>query len=117
MIYKEEHSSLLDTLPVLEDNKFDIRAIPLVENDRLHSIIVRFKDIELISEEYDMGYKESISLLSEINGIPVKYIGVGEKIDDLQKFDPDEYINALFSDFDLKSDEEILADEYINKDE
>jgi len=76
LIYKEEHSSLLDTLPVLEDNKFDIRAIPLVENDRLHSIIVRFKDIELISEEYDMGYKESISLLSEINGIPVKYIKV-----------------------------------------
>ena len=30
---------------------------------------------------------------------------------------PDEYINALFSDFDLKSDEEILADEYTNKDE
>ncbi len=29
-------------------------------------------------------------------GIPVKYIGVGEKIDDLQKFDADEYIRAIF---------------------
>jgi len=30
-------------------------------------------------------------------GIPVKYIGVGESIDDLQKFDADEFVNALFN--------------------
>jgi len=30
-------------------------------------------------------------------GIPVKYIGVGEKIDDLQKFDPKAYVDALFA--------------------
>ena len=29
-------------------------------------------------------------------GIPVKYIGVGESIDDLQKFDADAFVNALF---------------------
>ena len=29
--------------------------------------------------------------------IPVKYIGVGETIDDLQKFDPDDFVNALFT--------------------
>lgn len=29
-------------------------------------------------------------------GIPVKYIGVGESIDDLQKFDADTFVNALF---------------------
>ena len=29
-------------------------------------------------------------------GIPVKYIGVGETIEDLQKFDADEFVNALF---------------------
>lgn len=29
-------------------------------------------------------------------GIPVKYIGVGEQIDDLQKFDADDFVNALF---------------------
>ena len=28
--------------------------------------------------------------------IPVKYIGVGETIDDLQKFDADAFVNALF---------------------
>lgn len=29
-------------------------------------------------------------------GIPVKFIGVGEKMDDLQKFDKDNFINAMF---------------------
>ncbi len=29
-------------------------------------------------------------------GIPVKFIGVGEKVDDLQKFDPQEFVRALF---------------------
>ena len=29
-------------------------------------------------------------------GVPVKYIGVGETIDDLQKFDADDFVNALF---------------------
>lgn len=31
-------------------------------------------------------------------GIPVKYIGVGEKIDDLQVFDPNAFVDALISD-------------------
>jgi fused signal recognition particle receptor len=29
-------------------------------------------------------------------GLPVKYIGVGEKADDLAPFNPDEFVNALF---------------------
>ena len=29
-------------------------------------------------------------------GIPVKFIGVGEKIDDMQEFDADEFVSALF---------------------
>ncbi len=43
----------------------------------------------------------AISIQSEM-GIPVKYIGVGEGIDDLQKFDADDFVNALF---DLKGSE------------
>jgi len=31
-------------------------------------------------------------------GIPVKYVGVGEQIDDLQLFDPDQFVDALFDD-------------------
>jgi len=37
----------------------------------------------------------AVAVQSEL-GIPVKYIGVGEQLDDLQKFDPAEYCNALF---------------------
>ncbi len=37
----------------------------------------------------------AIAIQAEL-GIPVKYIGVGEQIDDLQKFDPDDFVNALF---------------------
>ncbi|MBO7402396.1 MAG: signal recognition particle-docking protein FtsY [Lachnospiraceae bacterium] len=34
--------------------------------------------------------------IQDAMGIPVKYIGVGEKLEDLQKFDADEYIRAIF---------------------
>lgn len=37
----------------------------------------------------------AVAIQSEL-GLPVKYIGIGEKIDDLQKFDAKEFINALF---------------------
>ena len=37
----------------------------------------------------------AVAIQSELK-IPVKYIGVGESIDDLQKFDSDEFVNALF---------------------
>lgn len=37
----------------------------------------------------------AVAIQSELK-IPVKYIGVGETIDDLQKFDSDEFVNALF---------------------
>ncbi|ABP67212.1 signal recognition particle-docking protein FtsY [Caldicellulosiruptor saccharolyticus DSM 8903] len=36
-----------------------------------------------------------VSICDELK-IPVKFIGVGEKIDDLQEFDPKEFIDALF---------------------
>ena len=38
----------------------------------------------------------AVAIQSELE-IPVKYIGVGETIDDLQKFDSDEFVNALFN--------------------
>ena len=44
----------------------------------------------------------AVAIQSELN-VPVKYIGVGETIEDLQKFDVDEFVNALF---DIKPEEE-----------
>ncbi len=53
----------------------------------------------------------AVAIQSELK-VPVKYIGVGETIEDLQKFDPDEFVNALF---DVKLDkDETDADKDIN---
>lgn len=37
----------------------------------------------------------AVAIQAEL-GVPVKYIGVGEKIEDLQKFDAESYVSALF---------------------
>lgn len=37
----------------------------------------------------------AVAIQSELH-VPVKYIGVGETIEDLQKFDSDQFVNALF---------------------
>ena len=37
----------------------------------------------------------AVAIQSEL-GIPVKYVGVGEKIEDLQKFDSEDFVKALF---------------------
>lgn len=44
----------------------------------------------------------AVAIQAEL-GIPVKYIGVGETMDDLQKFDADTFVNALF----VKKEEEM----------
>lgn len=38
----------------------------------------------------------AVAIQSEL-GLPVKYIGIGEQIDDLQKFRADDFVNALFN--------------------
>ena len=43
----------------------------------------------------------AVAIVSELN-IPVKYVGVGEGIDDLERFNSDEFVDALF---DVKKDD------------
>ena len=50
----------------------------------------------------------AVAIQSELK-IPVKYIGVGETIDDLQKFDAEQFVNALF---DVKLDD-VEAEELV----
>ena len=38
--------------------------------------------------------------------IPVKYVGLGEKLDDLQPFNPESYVYGLFADM-IEQNEEI----------
>lgn len=51
----------------------------------------------------------AVAIQSELN-VPVKFIGVGESIDDLQKFDSDEFVNALFEVTPEKDEDEEEAD-------
>lgn len=62
-----------------------------------------------------------IAIKNELQ-IPIKYIGVGEGIEDLQPFDPVEFVDALFNfrddDFSLSKEEEaILTDEEEEREE
>ena len=45
----------------------------------------------------------AVAIQAEL-GIPVKYIGVGETIDDLQKFNADTFVDALFASTDRESE-------------
>lgn len=51
----------------------------------------------------------AVAIQSELQ-VPVKYIGVGETIDDLQEFDSDQFVNALF-DVEGGSEEAAAEDE------
>lgn len=51
----------------------------------------------------------AIAIQSELS-VPVKYIGIGEKVEDLQRFDPGNYVTALFADFEIKSDVDMIID-------
>lgn len=46
----------------------------------------------------------AIAIQAEL-GVPVKYIGIGEKIEDLQRFDADAFVDALFTKRETEGDE------------
>lgn len=41
-------------------------------------------------------FNTQVSVVDEL-GIPVKFVGVGEGVDDLQPFDAEAFVNAIFS--------------------
>lgn len=69
-----------------------------------------FKDVTNISgiilTKMDGTAKGGIAVAIQAEfGIPVKYIGVGEHLDDLQKFNSEEFVNALFNDHSSQTQE------------
>ena len=52
----------------------------------------------------------AIAVQSELK-IPVKFIGIGEQIDDLQRFGPDAFVDALFDVTPQEAEEESTAEE------
>ncbi len=51
----------------------------------------------LVLTKLDGRLKAELSLRSVMNYLPVKLVGLGEKMDDLQEFDADQFIHALFA--------------------
>ena len=102
VIEREYPEACLETLIVLDSTTGQNALVQARE----------FKDVTDVSgivlTKLDGTAKGGIAIAIQAEmGIPVKYIGVGEQIDDLQRFDPDAFVNALFDrSHDYEDDEE-----------
>lgn len=57
-----------------------------------------------------MCFEWQVSVVDEL-GIPVKFVGVGEGIDDLQPFDAEAFVNAIFPWFSFETAHKICLKE------
>jgi len=91
IIKREAHEALLETYLVLDAST----GQNALNQAKAFSEITDISGI--VMTKLDGTAKGGIvfALVSEL-GLPVKYIGVGEGIDDLQKFDAESFINAIF---------------------
>lgn len=89
-----------------ESNNFKIEVLLVLDATTGQNAIVQAKEFKQVADltgivltKLDGTAKGGIILAikHELN-IPVKYIGVGESIDDIQKFSAKDFANALFSD-------------------
>lgn len=103
IIEKEYSDAHLETLIVLDGST----GQNALEQARQFSNVTNIDGIILTKLDGTAKGGIAIAIQSELN-VPVKYIGVGEQIDDLQRFNPETYVNALFADMDTRSDIEIL---------
>ena len=77
------------------------RVCTLAARNNIHARSVEFAQVAdltgIILTKLDGTAKGGIAVAiqSELQ-IPVKYIGVGESIEDLQKYDADQFVDALF---------------------
>ena len=106
IIEKEYSDAHLETLIVLDGST----GQNALEQARQFSNVTQIDGIILTKLDGTAKGGIAIAIQSELN-VPVKYIGVGEHIEDLQRFDPDAFVNALFADMDTRSDIEILIPE------
>ena len=91
IIEKEDPDAHLETLIVLDGST----GQNALEQARQFSNVTKIDGIILTKLDGTAKGGIAIAIQSELN-VPVKYIGIGEQMDDLQKFDPDEFVNALF---------------------
>lgn len=106
IIQKEYSDAHLETLIVLDGTT----GQNALEQARQFSQVAEIDGIILTKLDGTAKGGIAIAIQSELN-VPVKYIGIGEKIEDLQKFDPSSFVDALFAGFDPTSDLEILIED------
>lgn len=106
IIEKEYPEAHLETLIVLDGST----GQNALEQARQFSEVTDLNGIILTKLDGTAKGGIAIAIQAELD-VPVKYIGVGEKIDDLQRFDPNHYVEALFADFNVRSDVEMLIEE------
>ena len=51
-----------------------------------------------LTKEKNKNWEEDVLAIKEEVGIPVKFVGLGEKVEDLEPFDIEKYIYGLFKD-------------------
>lgn len=106
IIEKEYADAHLETLIVLDGST----GQNALEQARQFSTVTNIDGIIITKLDGTAKGGIAIAIQSELN-VPVKFIGIGEKVEDLQRFDPEQYVTALFADLDTRSDLEILIDE------
>ena len=106
IIEKEYPDAHLETLIVLDGST----GQNALEQAKQFSTVTKIDGIILTKLDGTAKGGIAIAIQSELD-VPVKFIGVGEKIDDLQRFDPKTYVDALFADMDIRSDIEMLIED------
>ncbi len=106
IIEREYPDAHLETLIVLDGST----GQNALEQARQFSTVTRIDGIILTKLDGTAKGGIAIAIQSELN-VPVKFIGIGERVEDLQRFNPDNYVTALFADMDMRTDLEILINE------
>ena len=91
IIEKEYSDAHLETLIVLDGST----GQNALEQARQFSNVTQIDGIILTKLDGTAKGGIAVAIVSELN-IPVKYVGVGEGIDDLERFNSDEFVDALF---------------------
>ena len=89
----EEYSKRLSRSCKLNLLELPEERLPETPSDAQIEAALR-KEFQLIQSKLPKG-GVVIAIKEDLN-VPVKFIGVGEQIDDLQPFDPEDFANALF---------------------
>ena len=86
-----------------------LRMADALEQARQFSNVTEINGIILTKLDGTAKGGIAVAIEAELS-VPVKYIGVGEKVEDMERFDPDQYISALFEGFSIPSDVERIVD-------